>query len=439
MEKPTKPTSWIRNAVKKLSLILFSTLFGLAICEAGLRLLGHKYGGSTLRNDPLLGWSLRPGSGAWEVDEGFAWGKINSQGYRDRERTVNKPHGVYRVAVLGDSFTEARQVDLEKTFVSLAEEELNRRRCFGEHRVEVLNFGIGGFGTGQELLLLRERVWKFNPDLVVLQFYASNDLYNNSRKLNISSPDKAPYFLFKNGKLELDESFRQGRAFDPAYIKFKGIAADVMNNIVLLQLAYKLSRVQSQREELARMNGEGGARTQSDPDVPPPQYQKFLSFMPPRIPSMVEAWRVTEALVVEFDKEVRDHQTTWLMMIVPADAQINPDSKKQEAYRTKYNVESLEYADDRIEQFARANGISVLRLTTSLIEEARRTGTYMAGFANTDPNAGHFNERGHAVVARELVQALCGISAVKVTANVGIRDSNEQPLNIPTSGVPDKH
>ncbi len=406
-----KRGSRIKSIAKKLLLILISIFFGLVICEAGLRLLGRKYGGSTLRNDPLLGWSLRPGSSAWEVDEGFAWGRINSHGYRDRERTVNKPQGVYRVAVLGDSFTEARQVNLETTFVSLAEEKLNRLHCFGERRVEVLNFGIGGFGTGQELLLLRERVWKFNPDMIVLQFYASNDLYNNSRTLNISSPDKAPYFLLRNGKLELDESFRQGRAFDPGYIKFKGIAADAMNNLVLLQLAYKLSRLNAQRKEIARLDGEGVARTQSDPDALPPQYQRFLSFMPPKIPSMLEAWQVTEALVAEFDKDVRAHRAPWLMMIVPADVQINPDPEKQKAYREKYNVESLEYADDRIEQFAKANGISLLRLTKPLIAEAARTGTYMAGFANTDPNAGHFNERGHAVVARELVQAICGIAA----------------------------
>ena len=36
---------------------------------------------------------------------------------------------------------------------------------------------------------------------------------------------------------------------------------------------------------------------------------------------------------------------------------------------------------------------------------------YMAGFANTPPNDGHLNERGHAVVARELAQAICNIAA----------------------------
>src|SRR5262245_19292994 len=137
----------MRNIAKKLVLILFSVLFSLAICEFALRLLGYKFSGSLYTSDPLLGWSLRPGAGAWEDDEGLAWVKINSHGYRDRERAVSKPPGVYRIAVMGDSYTEARQVDLDKTFTYLSEEELNQRDCFGGRKVEVLNFGALGYGT----------------------------------------------------------------------------------------------------------------------------------------------------------------------------------------------------------------------------------------------------------------------------------------------------
>lgn len=397
----------IRDSAKALLLIAFGTFMGLAICEIGLRVLGYRFSGSTWRADRVLGWSLRPGAAAWEADEGVAWTKINSHGYRDRERTLSKPRGVYRVAVLGDSYTEGRQVAMDKVFTSLAEQELNRRHCYGERRVEVLNFGIGGFGTGQELLLLRERVWQFSPDLVVLQFYAGNDLYNNYRALNISTPDKAPYFLLNNGELKLDESFRRGRGFNPAYIRLKGISADIMNRSVVLQLIYKLSRARAQREEITRVNGAGQGAL-ADSNAPPPEYQRFLSFLPPAIPSMIEAWRVTEALIVELGKEVASHHVPLLLMIMPTVHQIQADPKIQEEYRAQYKIESLEYADDRVERLAGANRIPVLRLSKPLLDEARRSGTYMAGFPNTGPNNGHLNEGGHAVVARELVRALCG-------------------------------
>jgi lysophospholipase L1-like esterase len=407
----------MRNFAKKLLLVLFSAFLGLAVCEIGLRVLGYKYSGSTWTLDPVTGVGLRPGASAWEVDEGFAWTRINSHGYRDRDRALSKPPGVYRIATLGDSFTEARQVPMDKTFTSLAEEELNRNHSLGERQVEVLNFGIGGIGTAQELLLLRERVWKFDPDMIVLQFYAGNDLFNNHRALNISPPDKAPYFLLKNGKLELDDSFRQGPAFDPTYIRLKGISADVINRFVLLQLVYKLRNAQAQRKELARLNGGGQNKAQPDPNAPPPEYQRYLSFLPPTIPSMVEAWEVTEALIAEIGEEVKWRHAPLLVMITPTNIQINPDPERQAAYRAKYHIESLEYADDRVEKFARGHGIPVLGLTRPLVEEARRTGTYMAGFANTGPNDGHLNERGHAVVARELVRAICEITSVRATAS----------------------
>jgi len=402
----------MKNFAKKLLLILFGTFIGLAGCEIGLRLVGYKYSGSTYTADPLLGWSLRPGASAWEADEGVAWSKINSHGFRDRERGLNKPPGVYRVAVLGDSGTEARQVDMDKTYTALTEKELNRRRCMGEGEVEVLNFGVPGYGTCQELLLLRERVWKFSPDLVVLQVFTGNDIFNNHRALNVSTPDLAPYFLLKDGKLRLDDSFRQAPAFNPTRIKLKGVAADIMNSSVLLQMLYKLRRVRAQREELARMNA---TKVSADLNALPPEYQRYLAFLPPTIPSMVEAWQVTDALIAEFGREVRAHHAPLLIMLTPTKHQTYTDPKEEEEYRAKYKIDSLEYADDRIEQQARANGIPVLRMTKPLKEEMRRSGEYLAGFANTAPNQGHLNERGHRVVARELVQAICGIAGAQAS------------------------
>ncbi|HZE73302.1 MAG TPA: SGNH/GDSL hydrolase family protein [Pyrinomonadaceae bacterium] len=396
----------MRNFAKKLLLVFFSTFITLAIIEVGLRLTGHKYTGSTYIADPLLGWGLRPGAGAWETEEGVAWSKINSHGYRDRERSVNKPPGVYRVAILGDSFTEARQVDMDKTFTALAEQELNRRHCLGTGQVEVLNFGVPGYGTGQEFLQLRERVWQFNPDMIVLQFYSGNDMFNNHRALN-STPELAPYFLLKDGKLELDNSFHQGRKYNPFYIKLKAIGADITNRLVLLQVVYKWMSVRAQQREEARQNAEPEKTSTTDPNAPPPGYQRFLCFLPPTLPSMIEAWQVTEALIGQFSNEVRSHHVPMLMLIVPTVHQIKPDPKAQEAYRAEYHIDSLEYADDRIEQDARSNGMTVVRPTKQLLEEARRTGTFMAGFPNSGPNGGHFNERGHAVVARELVQGIC--------------------------------
>jgi glycosyltransferase involved in cell wall biosynthesis len=98
------------------------------------------------------------------------------------------------------------------------------------------------------------------------------------------------------------------------------------------------------------------------------------------------------------------------IMLMPTNHQIYTDPVEKEKYRAKYKIDSLEYADDWVEQRARANGINVLRMTKQLEEEFRRAGKYLAGFDNTAPNEGHLNELGHAVVARELVQAICALA-----------------------------
>ena len=50
----------------------------------------------------------------------------------------------------------------------------------GSSAIEVMNFGVDGYGTAQEFFTLLEDVWQFSPDIVVLAFFPGNDVRNNS-------------------------------------------------------------------------------------------------------------------------------------------------------------------------------------------------------------------------------------------------------------------
>lgn len=104
---------------------------------------------------------------------------------------MRKPAGSFRVAVLGDAFVEARQVDAEKTFWRLLGRNLGSCIALGGKQVEVLNFGIGGYATTEELLTLRRDVLRFSPDLVLLGFFADNDVHDNSKALSLATPPGA--------------------------------------------------------------------------------------------------------------------------------------------------------------------------------------------------------------------------------------------------------
>src|SRR5262245_22807311 len=63
--------------------------------------------------DAQLGWRMRPGLAAWYTQEGRGFVRANREGMPDRNHLLDKPAGVYRIAVLGDSYSEARQVERE--------------------------------------------------------------------------------------------------------------------------------------------------------------------------------------------------------------------------------------------------------------------------------------------------------------------------------------
>lgn len=98
-------------------------------------------------------------------------GKSNSLGFRDRERSVDKVPGTFRILVLGDSIAAGQGVRrAEDNFPPLLEHGLNEAGL----KAEVINFGVTGYNTQQEVETLRDKGLVFAPDLVLLS-YCLND------------------------------------------------------------------------------------------------------------------------------------------------------------------------------------------------------------------------------------------------------------------------
>jgi len=120
------------------------------------------------RRDASRLYELRPGVDAI-VGRNAVRIHINAQGQRDDvDRPTAKPDGVYRVVVLGDSFTFAGKVPLEDTFARQLERAV--ARADASRRYEILNLAVPGYNTEQEMLTLKERGLAYRPDLVVVNF-----------------------------------------------------------------------------------------------------------------------------------------------------------------------------------------------------------------------------------------------------------------------------
>jgi hypothetical protein len=139
---------------------------------------------------PTRGWTLKP-----DLRDVPFRGKLvnsNARGLRGRQEFgYEKPPGVTRIVVLGDSFTFGEEVGDDETYAHALQTLIPNS--------EVLNLGVHGYGHDQMLVYLQEEGVKYHPDIVLLGFMP-DDMPRNI----LSFRDYAkPRFAVRNGRLEL--------------------------------------------------------------------------------------------------------------------------------------------------------------------------------------------------------------------------------------------
>lgn len=155
-----------RLGVAAVFVVAVVVAFGIA--EIALRVtlrraLGnqpHRY----MTSDPVLHHRARPGVSAIVGGTEFS---TNSLGLRDREYASPKPPAIFRILMLGDSFTEGGGLTLEQTVAKRVERGLNAGGC-GAY--EVVNAGVASYSPILEYLLLQRLAPVLQPDLVVVNF-----------------------------------------------------------------------------------------------------------------------------------------------------------------------------------------------------------------------------------------------------------------------------
>jgi hypothetical protein len=174
------------NKTRKVSIkiitVILSVAVTLMICEIIIRTLYRKkimlfpryhtnikYGNYEIRR-------IRPNSNFVHrsIDGTFHF-RTNNMGFRnDRDINYKKAENTIRILCLGDSHTQGYEVNQEEPFSNICEQYLKQKKI----NVEVINAGVSGFGTAEQLVFLENEGYKYNPDFVVIGFYA-NDFTDN--------------------------------------------------------------------------------------------------------------------------------------------------------------------------------------------------------------------------------------------------------------------
>lgn len=163
-----KPRSFIRRAIANLALLVVSLLAFLLFCEfivfrfliPGADYEANAFIDNVIRYEPGLAGTFRR---ADEIEARFAF---NQDGWNSPHASyaLERTPGVKRIAIIGDSYVHAREVDVDKSF----SEQLERDLAEQPGSLEIYRFAIKGAPLSQYLHMLREEVARYQPDLVVV-------------------------------------------------------------------------------------------------------------------------------------------------------------------------------------------------------------------------------------------------------------------------------
>lgn len=236
----------------------------------------------------------------------------DAEGFRNQPGAEDAP-----VAALGDSFTDAMTLPAEAVWPSRLSARLG---------VAVRNYGTAGFGPGQERRVLEEYVLRRRPRVVVVGFFAGNDLQDAER-----------FRLF-----EQDASFRTSFAHG---WQFKEVVAR-FDNLYVVSIAHGIASLLQHPARGREAPGEPDGYSGDDPRAPGVSRAGFdrglftvpvagrtlrFAFLPAYLNTLrfsraeIEAWpgwALTREAYRHMDREVRAAGARLVVMFIPHKAQV---------------------------------------------------------------------------------------------------------------------
>jgi len=295
--------------------------------------------------------------------------QTNTQGFNDKEWTPDKPADLRRVAILGDSFIAGAELPRNQIMVSRLETRLNNS---DGPRCQVMNFGVGGSSTGQQLVLYRELASKYDLDVVIIGFQTESDVYDNSGEL--ASNPILRCRIGNNGQLEevrVSAAKQYGSRILNRYSRFYDWQKDMINGFV---------------KQLRR-------------GVQPLRLQHRVYDTDPE-PRYLRAWKLTGKILESFQAETSRDGVQLLVVSLPGSRQIYLDRFKQliEQAGKKTKMED-DFPDRRLAAICQRSGIPFLSLFPAFRAAAPDRDSKVLSQRLFLKGTGHFNRKGHDLAA----------------------------------------
>ena len=152
---------------------------------------------------------------------------INSKGLRGKDFEIKKKKDTFRILCLGDSYTFGILINQGETYPEQLESILNNNNQSGL-QFEVINAGVSGYTLSDEYDFYRNKLYKLNPNLVIIAF-VMNDVPDYSRSIspwrsqqkNAEFWSRKKYISFLRDRL-IDTSIYNAKKILLAYMRATG-------------------------------------------------------------------------------------------------------------------------------------------------------------------------------------------------------------------------
>jgi lysophospholipase L1-like esterase len=419
--------AWLKKLPKKLGLLALAVVITLVALEGVFRLFGYRplydeYSkpDTFFVHDRVLGWRNKPGAhdefvGPVPFPVEFRTSiRLNSLGFRGGE-VKDVPPGGRRVVVLGDSQAAGFEVPERQSYEALLQQQLTS--ALGTP-VQVINAGVRGYGTDQELLEYEKQIRQLHPDVVVLHFSA-NDSDDNTTLHRTRRPfGKAAFALRSDGSLHLvgtpvrdypqcsayrlDDAFHVHRVDSLRSRSFCWVESRLTDRSALF--SFITTRIRTNPTLLDWFHGLGspGDQEATAPPKPSPDKKTRGSSAPstanPALPPSTEAAPAPTATngagTTVQGTDYRNQLTSRLILRLASEVQ-------QDGAQLVIVTQDVDLAGLDVGAFER-QGINIAR-----VDQALGSDQNAVRFAND----GHFNARGHRAVASSLLRPLAYLLA----------------------------
>jgi len=314
--------------------------------------------------DSLLGWKHKSNLNElfYMPDTVFEL-KTNSKGLRDREHSYSKPPNVVRVQFYGDSFTWGSGLNETQRYANIFGERMNE---YSKKDYEIINFGVQGYGTDQEYLLLKNEGIKYNPNVVIIAYH--NDLIDVAAKEQFTYP--RPFFIIENETLKLTNVPVPKRLIEwDGKFKYEAKDDNFMNKVDILlsnSKFYVFMRTKLISFNFVRvfLNKYFGKFKLYSSDTTPETYERTL--------------KVIDKIFLEIKNISDQNNSTLVILLIP---------DKEQVYGKGNTLEI-----DHLIEFGSRNNITVINLLPYLKKFGEKEkGLYFR-------NDGHFSEKGNEIV-----------------------------------------